>query len=91
MMHMKGTPKTMQALTEYDDLLGEILFFFSERLAAARAMGITDCIADPGFGFAKSREQNFELLRKLKTFQLLEVPILVGLFPRGHNCCAFTM
>ncbi len=79
MMHMRGTPADMAGLTEYVDLAGEILFYFSERLAAARALGITDLIADPGFGFAKTRAQNFELLAGLRDFRVLEAPLLVGI------------
>ena len=79
MMHMRGTPADMAGLTAYDDLIGEILTYFSERLAAARALGITDLIADPGFGFAKTRAQNFELLAGLSAFQELGTPLLVGI------------
>ena len=79
MMHMKGNPQTMQTLTQYDDLVKDILFYFSEKVAKARSFGINDVIVDPGFGFAKNVEQNFELLSKLELFQMLELPILVGL------------
>ena len=79
MMHMRGTPKTMQTQTSYKDLLKDILFYFSERVAAARSLGIKDIILDPGFGFAKTLEQNYELLRNLKLFQNLDLPILVGI------------
>jgi len=79
MMHMRGTPADMAQQTEYGDLVGEILFYLSERLAAARALGIADIIADPGFGFAKTREQNFALLGGLRGFGVLEVPLLVGI------------
>ncbi|UCE69622.1 MAG: dihydropteroate synthase [Flavobacteriaceae bacterium] len=79
MMHMKGTPQTMVQHTEYEDLLRDILYYFSERLDAARKLGITDCIVDPGFGFAKTREQNFRLLGGLKEFQTLKTPLLVGI------------
>lgn len=78
MMHMRGTPKTMQQQTQYDDLLKDILFYFSERIAAAKALGIIDVIIDPGFGFAKTLEQNFELLSKLELFKMIEKPLLVG-------------
>lgn len=78
MMHMKGTPKTMSALAQYDDLVKEILFYFSERIAAARSLGISDLIVDPGFGFAKTIDQNFELLRHLDIFKTLDLPILAG-------------
>lgn len=78
MMHLRGTPETMQTLTNYDAIVKEILFYFSERVAAARAFGINDLIIDPGFGFAKTIEQNYEVLQKLELFQMLELPILVG-------------
>ena len=78
MMHLRGTPETMQTLTNYDAIVKEMLFYFSERVAAARALGINDLIIDPGFGFAKTTEQNFEVLQKLELFQTFELPILVG-------------
>jgi len=78
MMHMKGTPQTMQSHTQYENIVKEMLFYFSERIAAARALGINDIIVDPGFGFAKTLEQNYEVLRKLELFQMLELPLLAG-------------
>jgi dihydropteroate synthase len=78
MMHMKGTPQTMQTLTQYEDIIKEMLFYFSERVAAARAFGINDLIVDPGFGFAKTLEQNYGILQKMELFQMLELPLLVG-------------
>ncbi len=79
MMHMRGTPQNMQQQTEYDNLLKDILFYFSERIAAAKAAGIIDIMVDPGFGFAKTLEQNFELLNKLELFKIIEKPLLVGI------------
>lgn len=78
MMHMKGTPQTMQNLTHYENVTKEMLFYFSEKVKQARSLGINDLIIDPGFGFAKTVEQNFEVLNNLELFQLLELPILVG-------------
>ena len=78
MMHMRGTPQTMQTLTNYDDLLKDILFYFSERITKARASGIVDLILDPGFGFAKTREQNFELLNKFELLNITDLPLLAG-------------
>ncbi|OAZ05475.1 dihydropteroate synthase [Flavobacterium succinicans] len=78
MMHMKGTPQTMTTLTQYDDLVKEMLYYFSERIAAARSLGISDLIVDPGFGFAKTIDQNFELLHHLELFKSLELPVLAG-------------
>lgn len=79
MMHMKGTPQTMQSLTQYENLVKEIMFYFSERIAVARSLGINDLIVDLGFGFAKTVEQNFQLMQKLDLFQVLELPMLVGI------------
>jgi dihydropteroate synthase len=79
MMHMRGTPQNMQKLTHYDNLVKDILFYFSARIHAAKELGITDIIVDPGFGFAKTIDQNFELLNHLDLFKMLELPILVGL------------
>lgn len=79
MMHMKGTPQTMQQRTDYDDLVQEVLYYFSERIAAARAQGLHDIVIDPGFGFAKTLEQNYELLGKLERFRMLDLPLLAGL------------
>ncbi len=79
MMHMKGNPKTMQSLANYDDVVKEILIYFSEKIAKARSLGINDLIIDPGFGFAKTLEQNFEVLQKLELFQMLDLPILAGI------------
>ena len=79
MMHMRGTPQTMGSQTNYENLITDILYYFSERLAEARKLGITDCIADPGFGFAKTRKQNFELLAALSAFKTLNTPLLIGL------------
>ena len=79
MMHMRGTPQTMQTLTEYEDLIKEMLLYFSERIAAARSLGIHNLIVDPGFGFAKTLEQNYEVLQKMELFQQLELPILSGI------------
>ncbi|WP_282135482.1 dihydropteroate synthase [Seonamhaeicola maritimus] len=78
MMHMRGNPETMQQQTDYDDITKDVLFYFSERIAAAKALGIIDVIVDPGFGFAKTLEQNYELLGKLELFKMIEKPLLVG-------------
>jgi len=79
MMHMKGTPKTMQSLANYDDLLKEMNYYFSERIAKARRFGLNDIIIDPGFGFAKTLEQNYELLHNLELLQFHDLPILAGI------------
>jgi dihydropteroate synthase len=81
LMHMQGLPRTMQVKPEYDDLIKDIHTFFEERIAACKQVGIsTDrIILDPGFGFGKTLEQNFELLTKLSTFKSFGLPILAGL------------
>jgi dihydropteroate synthase len=78
MMHLRGTPQTMQSMTNYENIVKEILFYFSERIAKARSFGINDLIIDPGFGFAKTLEQNYEVLQKLELFEILELPLLAG-------------
>lgn len=79
MMHMKGTPQTMIHNNQYTDLLKDIIFYFSKKIEAARAAGINDLIIDPGFGFAKNIDQNFELLRKMALLENLDCPVLAGL------------
>lgn len=83
-MHMRGTPQTKQNFTNYDNLVKEILFYFSEKIAQARSKGINDLIIDVGFGFfAKTIEQNFELMSKLELFKELGLPNLVGISRKG--------
>jgi dihydropteroate synthase len=79
MMHMKGNPQTMQSLAHYDDIVKEMIYYFSERIFEARKLGINDLIVDPGFGFAKTLEQNYEVMQKLDIFKQLELPLLVGI------------
>jgi dihydropteroate synthase len=80
MMHMRGTPKTMQQMTDYIDIVGEILAYFETQIDRAIAAGIdrSQIIIDPGIGFAKTYQQSIELIRQLDKFQSLELPILVG-------------
>ncbi len=80
LMHIRGTPETMQHKTDYEDLVGEIIAVLRERLAAAEKAGIarSRLLIDPGIGFGKTAAQNIELLRQLHQFQRLGVPILVG-------------
>lgn len=79
LMHMRGTPQTMMDQTEYEHLPTDVLYYFSERLSVARQKKINDVILDPGFGFAKTIPQNFELLDQLSLIQTLNMPILVGI------------
>lgn len=78
MMHMRGTPQTMQQQTQYDHLVKDIIYYFSERVTEAKAHQIADIIIDPGFGFSKTLEQNYELLNHLELLKMLELPILAG-------------
>ncbi len=78
-MHMKGSPQTMKELNKYEDLMKDLIFYFSAIVNELTSRGVTDIILDPGFGFAKNAAQNFEVLNKLEQLQILEKPILVGL------------
>lgn len=80
LMHTRGTPQTMQQMTDYQDLMSELYQFFQQRIEAAIACGINreQIIIDPGIGFAKTSEQNLEILRRLNEFKSLQVPILIG-------------
>ena len=78
-MHMKGTPSTMQTLTQYENLSMEVLDYFIELTRRARKEGLTDLILDPGFGFAKTTEQNYELLDRLEALKPLQNLVLVGI------------
>ena len=78
MMHLRGTPQTMQDQTNYEHLINEILTYFSDKINKARSLGINDLIIDPGFGFAKTIDQNYEILSNLELFKMLELPILTG-------------
>jgi dihydropteroate synthase len=78
-MHMKGNPRTMSEQTSYENLLREMALYFQEKIQRFHEAGIHDVILDPGFGFAKTREQNFELLQHLDYFRMLSKPLLVGL------------
>ncbi len=78
MMHMKGSPQNMQQQTDYNNLLIDVIQYFSERIAATKALGINDIMVDPGFGFAKTTEQNYQILQKLELFKNLDHPILIG-------------
>ncbi len=79
LMHMKGTPKNMQNNPQYNDPVNEIFHFFLTKIKAFGQSGIHDLIIDPGFGFGKSLDHNFELLKKLEVFTILDKPILAGI------------
>lgn len=79
LMHMRGTPQTMNSLTDYERLIPDILWDLRQKAALLQSKGVADLIIDPGFGFAKTIAQNFELMRELKQFRLLGYPVLVGI------------
>ncbi len=79
MMHMKGTPQTMQINPEYENLIKELLIYFAKRIYLAREKGIIDIIVDPGFGFGKTLDHNYTIMKEIENFKLLDLPILVGI------------
>ncbi len=79
LMHTKGSPQLMQSNTQYENLVSEVLLFLEKRLAQLHLLGVKDVVIDPGFGFAKTQEQNYQLLNKLHYLKELQVPILAGL------------
>ncbi len=79
LMHMRGTPKTMQSLTDYEDILSEMIAFFQTRIDHLSQLGISDVVIDPGFGFSKTLEQNYYVLAHLRELAILSKPILSGL------------
>lgn len=78
LMHMRGTPKTMQQLTEYGDVTDEVILYLSTRMRELHLLGVSDLIIDPGFGFSKTVNQNYELMARLREFDIFERPVLVG-------------
>ncbi len=78
MMHMRGTPQTMQQQTGYEDVTADLLKYFSQKLERLFRLGVNDVILDPGFGFSKTLTQNYELMRHLGDFRILGLPLLVG-------------
>lgn len=78
LMHMRGTPQTMSQFTDYNSIIQDMLFYFGEKIELAKAAGVTDIILDPGIGFSKTIDQNFEVLSNLHRFSVLNCPILLG-------------
>ena len=79
MMHMKGMPQDMMKQNKYDNLIKDIIYYFSKKIEAARTAKVNDIIIDPGFGFSKNIDQNYDLLKNLGLLKSLDLPILVGL------------
>ncbi|MDD4427255.1 MAG: dihydropteroate synthase [Paludibacter sp.] len=78
LMHTRGTPQHMQEHTDYEDVVAEVLQFLAKRVAQLRLLGVHDVVIDPGFGFAKTLEQNYEMMYKLAFFRQIQAPLLVG-------------
>ena len=78
MMHMQGTPQNMQANPRYDNLVKEVFLYFAEKVDKLRQLGVKDIILDPGFGFGKTVDHNYELMNYIDDFRLFELPVLVG-------------
>ncbi len=79
LMHMRGNPQNMQTLTGYDNLLNDVIDFFQKKVNELREHKVKDIIIDPGFGFAKTVDQNYDLLKHLNYFRLLNLPVLAGM------------
>lgn len=86
LMHMRGNPETMQTLTDYDDVTAEVITGLSRKVYELRGIGVNDIIIDPGFGFAKTAEQNFRLLGELREFKKIGLPLLVGVSRKSMIC-----
>lgn len=79
MMHMRGTPQTMQQHTDYTDMMEEIMLYFAAKVRELHLLGVSDVILDPGFGFSKTVSQNYQLMGHLKEFEVFGLPLLVGI------------
>lgn len=79
LMHMRGTPQTMQQFTSYQDMMGEIIYYMAEKVSRLHQLGVNDVILDPGFGFSKTIDQNYELMASLREFKSFDLPLLVGI------------
>lgn len=86
LMHMQGEPQQMQEKPTYQDVVLEVLDFFIQEIGNLRSLGVKDIIIDPGFGFGKTVEHNYELLKKMHVFKMLEVPILAGISRKSMIC-----
>lgn len=83
LMHMRGTPSSMQSLTDYNDVTADVILDLAKKIDLLHGLGIADIIVDPGFGFAKTTQQNFQLLGELQAFNILNLPLLVGISRKG--------
>lgn len=86
LMHMRGTPQTMQQQTDYEDVTADVLRYFGEKVDRLHSMGVKDIILDPGYGFAKTLDQNYQLLARQQVLEVLGLPVLVGVSRKSMIC-----
>ncbi len=86
LMHIKGNPQTMQTRCDYTNVMAEVIDFLQKRVHQLHLLGVNDVIIDPGFGFAKTKEQNFSLLKNLNLFSAIQAPLLVGVSRKSMIC-----
>ncbi|MEZ4959476.1 MAG: dihydropteroate synthase [Saprospiraceae bacterium] len=86
LMHMQGTPATMQASPQYGDVVADVLDFFIQRVGELKQLGVKDILLDPGFGFGKTVGHNYQLLNNLHVFNMLELPVLAGISRKSMIC-----
>lgn len=86
LMHMQGSPATMQHRPDYEDVVQEVLDFFIREVGKLRSLGVKDILLDPGFGFGKTVEHNYQLLKKMHVFQMLDCPVLAGISRKSMIC-----
>jgi dihydropteroate synthase len=79
LMHIKGTPENMNQFTHYNNIIQEMILYFSEKVNKLKLLGVNDIIIDPGFGFSKTLDDNYKLMNQLEVFHFLELPVLVGI------------
>lgn len=79
LMHMRGNPRTMQSMTDYKDVVGDLIRYFVEKIRALDKAGVTDILIDPGFGFSKTMQQNYQVINHLNVFHMLGRPMMVGI------------
>jgi len=86
LMHIKGTPSTMQKNPVYNDVVQDIIMYFSERVKKLRLLGVKDIILDPGFGFGKTLDHNYEILNRIDAFKIFQLPVMVGISRKSMIC-----
>jgi len=87
LMHMKGTPQNMNQMAQYDNVFDEVFDYFTDKYHQLKQLGVKDVIIDPGFGFAKKTVHSYALMHRLQDFNILQLPVLVGISRNpGHNC-----